>query len=180
MSQEGGFQTRRIRFGNLFLRTSHSYRQKFSRLAQNFSGAEDFRIRTFLPPRRKDAKFGREDPCHFDPSTKAQDKLREKSFLDPSHSLGMTGLGPSPLRLCGRYSETDRCAKRTLRKPFAFFAANTPNPNFFLLCITIAASLRGSRKFSECSACSAQEGGFKTRPYESRFFFAPFALFAVK
>ena len=28
-----------------------------------------------------------------------QDKLREKSFLDPSQSLGMTGLGPSPLRL---------------------------------------------------------------------------------
>jgi hypothetical protein len=35
--------------------------------------------------------------CHFD--------RREKSFLDPSHSLGMTGLGPSPwrpLRLCAR------------------------------------------------------------------------------
>jgi len=30
-------------------------------------------------------------PCHFD--------RREKSFLDPSHSLGMTGLGSSPLRL---------------------------------------------------------------------------------
>ena len=30
--------------------------------------------------------------CHFD--------RREKSFLDPSHSLGMTGIGPSPLRLC--------------------------------------------------------------------------------
>src|SRR3990172_2300685 len=33
----------------------------------------------------------RKSLCHFDP--------REKSFLDPSHSLGMTGLGPSPLRL---------------------------------------------------------------------------------
>ena len=31
-------------------------------------------------------------PCHFD--------RREKSFLDPSHSLGMTGLAPSPWRLC--------------------------------------------------------------------------------
>jgi len=41
----------------------------------------------------------RETPCHFDPFDKAQDKLREKSFSDPSHSLGMTGLGPSPLRL---------------------------------------------------------------------------------
>ena len=29
-------------------------------------------------------------PCHFD--------RREKSFLDPSHSLGMTSLGPSPGR----------------------------------------------------------------------------------
>ena len=30
--------------------------------------------------------------CHFD--------QREKSFLDPSHSLGMTVFCPSPLRLC--------------------------------------------------------------------------------
>ena len=34
-------------------------------------------------------------PCHFDPFGQAQGKLREKSFLDPSHSLGMAGLGPS-------------------------------------------------------------------------------------
>jgi|SRR6266498_718334 len=34
---------------------------------------------------RKDAKAAR---CHFD--------RREKSFLDPSHSLGMTDFGPSP------------------------------------------------------------------------------------
>jgi len=32
----------------------------------------------------------RKNPCHFD--------RREKSILDPSHSLGMTGLGPSPWR----------------------------------------------------------------------------------
>ena len=34
----------------------------------------------------------RKECCHFD--------QREKSFLDSSHSLGMTGLGPSPSRLC--------------------------------------------------------------------------------
>jgi hypothetical protein len=33
----------------------------------------------------------RKEYCHFD--------QREKSFSDPSHSLGMTDLGPSPLRL---------------------------------------------------------------------------------
>ena len=36
--------------------------------------------------------------CHFD--------RREKSFLDPSHPLGMTALGPlpwRPLRLCARH-----------------------------------------------------------------------------
>jgi hypothetical protein len=38
---------------------------------------------------RQDAK---EAYCHFDPFGRAQGKLREKSFLDPSHSLGMTGL----------------------------------------------------------------------------------------
>jgi hypothetical protein len=30
----------------------------------------------------------KEAPCHFDPFGQAQGKLREKSFLDPSHSLG--------------------------------------------------------------------------------------------
>jgi hypothetical protein len=44
---------------------------------------------------RKGAKAQRETPGHFDPFDKAQDKLREKSFLDPSHPFGMTGLGPS-------------------------------------------------------------------------------------
>jgi hypothetical protein len=44
---------------------------------------------------RKEAKAPR---CHFDPFGEAQDKLREKSFSDPSHSLGMTGLSPSPWR----------------------------------------------------------------------------------
>jgi hypothetical protein len=38
--------------------------------------------------------------CHFDPFGQAQGKLREKSFLDPSHSLGMTGLSPSLGVLC--------------------------------------------------------------------------------
>jgi hypothetical protein len=40
--------------------------------------------------RAKAQSTPRKIPCHFD--------RREKSFLDPSHSLGMTGLGPSPLR----------------------------------------------------------------------------------
>jgi len=33
--------------------------------------------------------------CHFDSFDKTQDRLREKSFSDPSHSLGMTDRGPS-------------------------------------------------------------------------------------
>ena len=36
---------------------------------------------------RQDAKAQSDTRCHFD--------RREKSFLDPSHSLGMTDLGPS-------------------------------------------------------------------------------------
>ena len=42
---------------------------------------------------RKDAKAARGGGlCHFD--------RREKSFSDPSHSFGMTGLGPSLGALC--------------------------------------------------------------------------------
>ena len=41
----------------------------------------------YLAQRRKEKTH-----CHFDPFGQAQGKLREKSFSDPSHSLGMTGL----------------------------------------------------------------------------------------
>src|SRR6266511_6053096 len=49
---------------------------------------------------RRDAKAQSDVPCHFDPFGGAQDKLREKSFLDPSHPHGMTGLSPSLGVLC--------------------------------------------------------------------------------
>ena len=38
----------------------------------------------------KHAKGAKEEHCHFE--------RREKSFLDPSHSLGMTGFWPVTLR----------------------------------------------------------------------------------
>jgi len=44
------------------------------------------------------AKLAKKDSLSFRPIRQAQDRLREKSFLDPSHSLAMTGLGPSPWR----------------------------------------------------------------------------------
>ena len=43
-----------------------------------------------MPPAKAQRRQVRER-CHFD--------RREKSFLDPSHSLGMTGMGSSTLRL---------------------------------------------------------------------------------
>ena len=43
-----------------------------------------------MPPAKAQRRQVRKR-CHFD--------RREKSFLDPSHSLGMTGMGSSPLRL---------------------------------------------------------------------------------
>jgi hypothetical protein len=52
--------------------------------------------------RAKTPSTQRKTRCHFD--------QREKSFLDPSHSLGMTGLGPPPsrpLRLCASHSFSD-------------------------------------------------------------------------
>ena len=51
-----------------------------------------------MPPAKAQRRQVRKR-CHFDPFGQAQGKLREKSFLDPSHSLGMTGMGSSPLRL---------------------------------------------------------------------------------
>jgi len=62
--------------------------------------------------------------CHFD--------RREKSFLDPSHLLGMTDLGPSPLRL-GVFAGDNPISA------FAFFAPSAvndpgPNPLWLRLC----------------------------------------------
>src|SRR5437867_3008640 len=44
---------------------------------------------------RQGAKSAKKHRLSFRPLRQAQGKLREKSFLDPSHSLGMTDLGPS-------------------------------------------------------------------------------------
>src|SRR3972149_8305860 len=49
---------------------------------------------------RQDAKSAKKRTLSFRPLRQAQDKLREKSFLDPSHSLGMTGQRPSLGVLC--------------------------------------------------------------------------------
>src|SRR6266478_6511705 len=66
------------------LRPLYSYTLKFSLLAQIFRWLVAIQNRDFLAPS--------DGLCHFD--------RREKPFLDPSHSLGMTGLGPSLCGLC--------------------------------------------------------------------------------
>ena len=93
----------------------------------------------YLPPRRKVRQV--RICCHFD--------RREKSFLDPSPSLGMTGVGPSPLRLGAFAGDNPRTSGTppggfepqggarsapyenyfdSFFAPFAFFAANSPIP----------------------------------------------------
>ena len=44
-----------------------------------------------MPPAKAQRRQVRKK-CHFD--------RREKAFLDPSYSLGLMGMGSSPLRLC--------------------------------------------------------------------------------
>jgi len=76
----------RSRFEFIVLRAFAPLREKIL-----IGPADKCSDREYLSQRRKGAKFGRKALCHFDPFDKAQDKLREKSFLDPSHSFGMTG-----------------------------------------------------------------------------------------
>ena len=69
---------------------------KFAQLAQTF---RELNILGFGYSSRQDAKTPSKTYGHFDPFGHTQGRLQEKSFLDSSRSLGMTGLGPSPLRL---------------------------------------------------------------------------------
>src|SRR3990167_3184966 len=60
-------------------------------------------------PSRRDAKAQSDTPCHFDPFGTLRvnsgrnpcfEQSEKSSFLDPSHSLGMTGRGHVTWRLC--------------------------------------------------------------------------------
>jgi len=72
----------------------------------NFPEVENSRIRILLPPRRQDAKRQAQG---LSSRANARDLGKISLFVRNDNAL--------PLRLCDRYSETDRCAKRTLRKP---------------------------------------------------------------
>ena len=67
---------------------------------------EDVLIRICLPQRRKDAKFGRNKLPAANELTSSYPTFAPWRPFDVAQEM-----------LCGRYSETDRCAKRTLRKP---------------------------------------------------------------
>ena len=105
------------------VRSLHCNSSKFARLAQIF------RIVRTLDSDIPLAKTQRRQVlicCHFDPW--------EKSFLDPSHSLGMTGIGPSPLRLCTFARDIPKfdCGFAVLGslRPFIFSVADIA-PGFF-------------------------------------------------
>ena len=55
----------------------------------------------------------------FRPLRRTQDTLQEKSFLDPSHSLGMTGFGPSLAYL--RHSSAMWMSSPLHTRPLFFF-----------------------------------------------------------
>ena len=94
-----------------------------------------------MPPAKAQRRQVRKR-CHFDPFGQAQGKLREKSFLDPSHSLGMTGMGSSPLRL-GAFAGDNSA--------FGYGCSPTGEPLFPCevwekACITMLKDLRATRK----------------------------------
>ena len=95
-----------------------------------------------MPPAKAQRRQVRKR-CHFDPFGQAQGKLREKSFLDPSHSLGLTGMGSSPLRL-GAFAG-DNAAFGCGCSPTG--EALFPSEVRGKACTTMAQSFRGLRKF---------------------------------
>ena len=79
----------------------------------------------------------------FRPFGQAQGKLREKSFLDPSYSLGMMGMGSSPLRLGAFAGDNSAfgCGCSPTGEPLF------PSEVWEKACTTMAQSFRGLRKF---------------------------------
>ena len=68
---------------------------------------------------RQDAKHAKKDSLSFRPrGVMGRNSTGEKSFLDPSHSLGMTDLAPSPWR-----------PLRSLRE-IQFFPISSSSQNF--------------------------------------------------
>ncbi len=112
--------------------TWHCYNSRFSRLAQIF---RELKMLGFGHSSRQGAKTPsseRKTLCHLD--------RREKSFIDPSHLLGMTGLGSSPLRL-GVFAGDNPISAFAFLAPFA---VNDPGPNPLWLRLRRAKPWRGS------------------------------------
>ena len=101
-----------------------------------------------MPPAKAQRRQVRKR-CHFD--------RREKSFLDPSHSLGMTGMGSSPLRLGAFAGDSSAfgCAVRQQGEPLFSSAV------WEKACTTIVEIFRSLRKFC------------KSRKLRIRIFLAP-------
>jgi hypothetical protein len=87
-----------------------------------------------MPPAKAQRRQVRKK-CHFD--------RREKSFLDPSYSLGLMGMGSSPLGLCAFAGDNSAfgCGCSPTGEPLF------PSEVWEKACTTMAQSLRGLRKF---------------------------------
>ena len=96
----------------------------------------------------------RKTPCHFDQREKSLFRARrEIFFLAPSHLPGMTGLGPSPLRL-GVFAGDNPISAFAF---FAPFAVNDPDPN--PLWLRLSRAVLKSRLPSMYSRREAVEAG---------------------
>ncbi|MGZ9188416.1 MAG: hypothetical protein ACXW6R_27465, partial [Candidatus Binatia bacterium] len=118
----------------------------------NIPGVEDFRIRKFLSPRRKVAKFGKE----------TIGLLRTVFTLLFSYLCELSAFA--------RDIPSFDCGCSPTGEPLS--PAKSGEKRVLLSVIVCAACANFSMR-------QRQEGGLQTRPYNCRFFFASFALFAA-
>ena len=121
-----------------------------------------------MPPAKAQRRQVRKR-CHFD--------RREKSFLDPSHSLGMTGMGSSPLRLGAFAGDNSAfgCAVRQQGEPLFSSAV------WGKACITMLENLRTTRKLMTTHNISDSEippAKARRAPSSDNYFLCGLCVFA--
>ena len=129
-----------------------------------------------MPPAKAQRRQVRKR-CHFDPFGQAQGKLREKTFLDPSHSLGLMGMGSSPLRL-GAFAGDNSAFGCAVRRQANLFSPAQSGEKRVLLCFKICAPRANLMTTQNISDSEIPPAKARRAPSSDNYFLCGLCVFA--